>query len=410
MAQAGDLSVRRLGAAPHRLLFFVGATNVLIAMAWWSAWLISANATSPWMPQPEGVPAGWLHAYVMQYQMLPSFMFGFLLTVFPRWMNLPELPWSSYLGVGIGLFGGQIATVLGAFGVGSMLTIGWLMTVLGWVTGLVALAPHLWREQGTTWHAWSCFVALAVGLVGLTLFGLYLLSDATWAWRASAKIGTFGLLLPVYLTVAHRMFPFFAGNVLPGYLPWRPLWLLTAFWVVCIAHLVLELAGAISWLWVIDAPMCVLAIYVCWRWGPRRSERPLTPPLLAVLFLGLGWLPVTFGLYAVQSIGYALSGTYQLGYAPAHALFIGFFGSILVAMVTRVTQGHSGRALTLPKVAVVAFVAIQLVAVIRIMAEMLLDPMFWYAVAGVGWLLGLGFWILWLGATYLAPRVDGKAG
>ena len=35
------------------------------------------------------------------------------------------------------------------------------------------------------------------------------------------------------------------------------------------------------------------------------------------------------------------------GRAPAHALYIGFFGSLLVAMVTRVTQGHSGRPLEL---------------------------------------------------------------
>ena len=29
----------RLAAAPHRLMFFVGAGNVLLAMAWWAAWL-----------------------------------------------------------------------------------------------------------------------------------------------------------------------------------------------------------------------------------------------------------------------------------------------------------------------------------------------------------------------------------
>jgi len=29
-------------------------------------------------------PPGWLHAFIMQYQVLPSFMFGFLLTVAHR--------------------------------------------------------------------------------------------------------------------------------------------------------------------------------------------------------------------------------------------------------------------------------------------------------------------------------------
>ncbi len=94
--QAGhrrDNPLQLLAAAPHRLLFFVGASNVLLAMAWWSAWLIGdALAAVARRARPE-VPAGWMHAIVMQYQVLPAFIFGFLLTVFPRWMNLP--PWSS---------------------------------------------------------------------------------------------------------------------------------------------------------------------------------------------------------------------------------------------------------------------------------------------------------------------------
>ena len=49
----------------------------------------------------------------MQYQMLPSFIFGFLLTVFPRWMGLPEIDRWRYLPVGLGLFGGQLATLAG---------------------------------------------------------------------------------------------------------------------------------------------------------------------------------------------------------------------------------------------------------------------------------------------------------
>ena len=84
------LSPGLLAAAPHRLLFFVGASNVLLAMLWWAAWLASTRWQLWTMPQPSPY-AGWLHAFVMQYQMLPSFIFGFLLTVFPRWMGLPEL-------------------------------------------------------------------------------------------------------------------------------------------------------------------------------------------------------------------------------------------------------------------------------------------------------------------------------
>ena len=33
-------SARRLADTPHRLLFFVGASNVLLAMLWWAATMI----------------------------------------------------------------------------------------------------------------------------------------------------------------------------------------------------------------------------------------------------------------------------------------------------------------------------------------------------------------------------------
>jgi uncharacterized protein involved in response to NO len=89
---ASALSLRRLGVAPHRLMFFIGASNLLLAMAWWAAWLAAARwpaLLTMHQPQPY---AGWLHAFVMQYQMLPSFMFGFLLTTFPKWLGLPDSP------------------------------------------------------------------------------------------------------------------------------------------------------------------------------------------------------------------------------------------------------------------------------------------------------------------------------
>ena len=59
--------------------------------------------------------------------------------------------------------------------------------------------------------------------------------------------------------------------------------------------------------------------------------------MLRVLFLGYAWLPLAMALYAAQSL-LRSDGIDMLGRAPAHALFVGFFGSLLVAMVTRVTQ------------------------------------------------------------------------
>ena len=357
-ARRPSASPRWLAHAPHRLMFFVGASNVLLAMLWWALWLASVRWGLWTMPQ-LAIPPGWLHAFLMQYLVLPSFIFGFLLTVFPRWMGLPDLKRWHYVPVGLGLMGGQLAILLGAAGWDAGLTVGLWMALAGWSAGLATLGRLLADEKGRTWHARSCFAALVLGWLGVAMFLAFVLgAPAQWAF-ASIKLGGFGLLLPVYVTVAHRMFPFFAGNAVPGYTAWRPLWLLGAVWALAMVHLGLELVHAYAWLWLADAPLLALTGYAVWRWWPRRvAGAPRMPGLLAVLFIGTAWLPVTFALYLAQSLTYALGGGFILGRAPMHALFIGFFGSLLVAMVTRVTQGHSGRPLRMYGIAWFAFVAV----------------------------------------------------
>lgn len=395
-----------LAAAPHRLMFFIGAGNLLLAMAWWAAWLASQRwpGLLP-LPQAATFP-GWLHAFVMQYQVLPSFFFGFLLTVFPRWLGLPDVPRWRYLPVGVGMFGGQASMLLGAVGLEVALMVGLFMTLAGWIAGLWILGRLLLSEPGTTWHARSCFAAMLLGLVGVLCFGGLLATGSPWWALAGIKLGTFGLLLPVYLTVAHRMFPFFAGNAVPGYVPWRPMWLLAAFWTLAMAHLLLELLHAYAWSWLADLPMLLLSLVVLWRWWPRGAA----PGLLGVLFVALLWWPLSFALYALQSMLYLESGAFVLGRAPAHALFIGLFASVLVAMVTRVTQGHSGRPLRMYGLAWFAFAGIQAVAAMRVAAEVLPDMLLWQVLSAIGWLLVLSPWVLRIGRIYLSPRADGKPG
>ena len=395
-----------LSAAPHRLLFFVGAGNVLLAMVWWTLWLGWARWPRWPMPQPS-VLAGWMHAIVMQYQVLPPFMFGFLLTVFPFWLGVPALSRRHYVPVGLGLLGGQILTLVGLCGLKSFLFVGLLLTLAGWIVGLAWMIVLLVQaKHRRTWHAVSCVAALGLGLVGLLLTLGYLYSHDARLIIAAIKIGSFGLLLPVYFTVAHRMFPFFAGMVVKAYRPWQSLPLLAGFWLLCLLHLTLEIVPRVAWLWTVDLPLLAVSATWLWRNWPGWSS----PALLRVLFLGFAWLPVAMGLYGVQSLWFATTGHFMLGRAPAHALFVGFFGSLLVAMVTRVTRGHSGRPLQLGRLAGVTFALMQLVAAIRIVADVTKDPLAWQVVAGVGWLLALLPWVLRSGWIYLSPRVDGKSG
>jgi uncharacterized protein involved in response to NO len=242
--------------------------------------------------------------------------------------------------------------------------------------------------------------------VGLVTFMGWLHTDEPRLAFAAIKLGMLGFALPVYFTVCHRMLPFFASCVVPGYQAYRPMAVLAMFWALVLTHLALELAHAYAWLWLADVPMMLLTGYLLWRWWPRGPA----PGLLLVLFIGFAWLPLAFGLFAGQSLWLLATDQFALGRAPVHALGIGFFGSLLVAMVTRVTQGHSGRPLAMTLPAWFAFVLIQLVAVTRVVAEFSADIWAWQAIAAAGWLLAFLPWVLRSSWIYLTPRHDGKPG
>jgi uncharacterized protein involved in response to NO len=399
------LNLRILSTAPHRLLFFIGASNVLLAMAWWALWLFDARWQLFGLAQPS-MPAGWLHAIIMQYSVLPSFIFGFLLTVFPRWLNVDALSKWHYLPVGLGLLGGQVVLLVGLFGYPQLIFIGLIQITAGWTAGLVILISVLMQAKQKLGHAISAALALLFGWVGLLLVLAYSITDQDGLMIAAIKVGTFALLLPIYFTVCHRMLPFFASCVLKDYKVYRPNWSLNLFWLLAMTHLGFELSQLNAWLWLPDSILALLSTFLLWKWWPRDS----VPPLMRVLLLGFAWLPIAMLLYSVQSLYLLNADQFILGRAPAHALFIGFFGSLLVAMVTRVTQGHSGRPLQLGWTAAFAFSLIQVVAVLRILAEIFPDYLAWQSITALLWLCAFLPWVLRSTSIYLSPRIDGKEG
>ncbi|MDQ2971452.1 MAG: NnrS family protein, partial [Pseudomonadota bacterium] len=357
---------RQLAAAPHRLLFFAGASAVIVSMLWWALMLGAMRFGWGFMPMPS-VPPGWAHAMLTQYGMLPMFMFGFLLTVFPRWMNQPALSRRHYVPVALGVFGGYLLANLGLLGMPSVLKIGFALMLAGYIAGLYALGSVLLRDRVRDWHALSCWAALTLGALGLSAFLAFLFgAPASWGWFA-VELGTFGMLLPVFFTVCHRMLPFFSSSVATDYAMRRPAWSLPLVWGLLLAHLTLDLRGLTAWSWLVDVPLAVVFAAHALMWQPWKCMKP---GLLAVLHLSFAWLPLAFALYAAQSIVLFVSGAFVLGRAPLHVLAIGFFGSMLVAMVTRVTQGHSGRPLQMGAVAWLCFALLQIVVLLRVRAEL----------------------------------------
>ncbi len=397
---------RVVASAPHRLLFFGGATAVLLSMLWWATWLLAQR--SGWFALPEPpLPAGWAHAIGMQYQALPMFMFGFLLTVFPRWMSLPAYTRRHYIPVGASLLLGYLAFHVGLLGIPALVHVGIVLSLAGYAIGLTLMLRLLLLDGGRSWHAIACWSALAFGFVGLLLAARYLHGGDARALFAAIKIGTFGLLLPVFLTVCHRMLPFFSQAVIPGYRIYRPGWVLAVMLGLIFVHLLFELAHAYAWLWLVDVPLAALAAMLAWRWRIFQARRVR---LLLVLHWGFAWLPVAFAMYALQSAWFAATGEFALGRAPVHALTVGFFGSLLVAMVTRVTQGHSGRPLEMGRIPWICFLLLQGVAVLRIAAELLPDSPAWLAISAIAWVVAFLPWVLRSTWIYLTPRLDGKPG
>lgn len=400
-------SLRLLATAPHRPLFLAGTVAVLLGMGWWTLQLAALRFGWSHWPMPP-IPTGWGHAMGLQYGLFPPFMFGFLMTTFPRWMDGPSVPPSRYIVVAGGVLGGYVLMHLGLLGQAWLLKLGMALMLGGYVVCVVTLAGVMTGATKRNMHGWSCLAALIVGTLGLTAFLAWLLLGAPVACATlGIKLGTFGFLLPVYFTVCHRMLPFFSHNVAAGYVMRRPRWSLPLVWALLIAHLLLDWRGQLRWLALPDIALALVFGWHALAWQPWKCMRP---GVLAVLHLAFAWLPLAFVLFSVQDVIYLLDGRFTLGRAPLHALAIGFFGSMLVAMVTRVTMGHSGRPLQMGKVAWLCFVLLQGVVLLRIRAELGGDMYLWLVIAAAGWLLAFAPWVLRSAWIYLTPRADGKPG
>ncbi|HEY9091937.1 NnrS family protein [Parasphingorhabdus sp.] len=397
-------------AAAHRLLFLTGVLNFAFLMLWWTAALINLYIL-PFGMVSGAVPATFLHAPVMLYLMLPAFFFGFLLTVFPRWSGFADLQRRQYAPIGSAFF---LATII-AWGALIGDNALWLVAALaiaglGWLIALwhlaVILAAETRSDKGPTWHAWSAFTALCLGLSGLCFSAYFLLTLDGRAYLLANSIGTFGFMLPVFLTVVHRMIPFFAGNVVAGYVRWRPYWVLALVWVFLIPLMLAPIIDSAQLQFIGALALCMLTAIMLWRWWPRGDA----PGLLMVLIWGFAWAPVGFGLIALGHYA-GLSGfDFSPGKAPVHAIYIGMAGSLIIAMVTRVTQGHSGRPLTMNRAAWIAFWGIELSALARIVAGLRGEHGHWLVLAGIIWILLVTPWALKQARIYLARRADGKPG
>jgi uncharacterized protein involved in response to NO len=392
--------------APHRVMFFAGATQGVLAMLWWafdlSARHAGLHAATAWL-----LPAPWLHAVLMSFGFFPFFIFGFVMTAGPRWQAAAPVGAASYLAafalMGAGWLGFYAALWLPLLLVPSLAVV-----VAGWCAGL----PALWRVMRTPSNEQTHIVAVVGGLTFGVLLLAAFLAFAAGAPARLAQIAVKGapwfFLLPVFTALCHRMVPFFSSAVIPQYRVVRPPRLLHLLLACYAAHGLLEVAELPQWTWLADLPAALAALWLSHAWQLRRC---LAVRLLAVLHVAFAWLGLSLALYAAHSL-LLLAEAGSLGLAPLHALTLGFFASAVIGMVTRVTLGHSGRPLNADNATWRVFWGMQAVAVLRVAAEFIHLPGAAHPTiqAALGWLLVFGAWYAKFAPVYLKPRPDGQPG
>ncbi|PTD97237.1 NnrS family protein [Pseudothauera lacus] len=393
--------------APHRAMFLAGMLAVLLSFALW-AWVLIARLG--WWAMPQWVlPVSWVHALLSLGAAFPFFIFGFLLTAMPRWQAVESPPRKAWL-PGWRLLVAGWALMLPGLWLPGLALLALLVVLAGWCVLAAALWQVAFRSPAAPLHARAAWFGVGGGVVAL-LAWLVVLGGGGAGWaRVAIEAGLWWFLLPVFVSVCHRMIPFFSSSIIPGYALWRPAWALHLLLAAAVVHGALAMAALGQWSWLVDAPAALVALMLSVRWRPLAAQRVR---LLGMLHFGFAWLGVAWLLYAVQS-ALALAGIHVFAHAPLHALAVGFFASILLAMVSRVTLGHSGRPLLADGPTWALFLVLQAVAVLRVGADLLpflpWAPAMAVAVAVGGWLAVFGVWALRYLPIYLRPRSDGGEG
>lgn len=411
---AAGTSLRWLLAAPHRYFFFLGMLGLAAASLWWLVQLAARVAGAPLAP---ALPPSWLHGWMMANGFLPFFMFGFLFTAGPKWLHVAGPDARTLAVPGAAALAGFAVVLIGAQVAAAWVALGALLLAVGWTALLLRFYGLLRTSRADDRvHAKLVLIAFAAGTLAHPAFA-FGVTTLSAPWVHSAEMLSIWLFIaPVYVTVAHRLIPFFTASVVPLLDAWRPLWLLAAFNGIVVAHGLLPLGSLAvpgttftALRLAVDLLGAALLFFVAWRWGVVQSLRNR---MLAMLHLGFFWLGIALALYAWNQAT-VLAGAPQagLGLAPLHALTMGFFGGVAFAMVTRVTAGHGGRQLIAEPLTWALFWALQAAVFVRLLVDAWPAQSRWLTLlAIVLWCLALVPWALRNIAIYLRPRADGRPG
>ncbi|MBT9512091.1 MAG: NnrS family protein [Acidovorax sp.] len=413
---------RHVMLAPHRLGFLLAMVVLVASGAWWA--LVLVDRPTGWLGLSVVLPPTLVHSAVMAFGFIPLFFSGFLFTAGPKWLGVEPLPVQA---LRYPLFAQAVGWCLWLAGAHWHAFVALAGLALAW-SGLVWMTAQFWgrvrlSQAQDQLHARVIAGACLLGSISVAGLWLSLALGAPALARAWVFTGLWGFVVVVYVAVAHRMIPFFTSSALPMVQAWRPFWVL---WLMLGAALMQVLAAWLDWAGVpasaagtawglvwgtLQLVVGGVLVWLACVWGLVQS---LKNRLLAMLHIGFLWLGLAFLLGgAAQWLAWGL-GVGGLGLGALHALTMGCLASLMLAMVTRVSCGHSGRALVADRIAWTLFWLLQAATLLRIAAAVPGVPgvvVRWLLLLAAGlWAGTMGAWGVRLGRWYGCLRADGRPG
>lgn len=378
-------------SAGFRPFFLVAAGWAAFAVPLWLA-LFGGETTIP-----SALPPAVWHVHEMVFGYGAAVVAGFLLTVIPNWTGRMPLQGLA-LAFLVLLWGAGRLAVLCSAGLGAGTAAA--LDLAFPFTFVIVVAREI--LAGRNWRNLPMLAALALLLLGNLLVHLDAIGLAPTA-QLGDRLGIATLLMLITF-VGGRIVPSFTRNWLAKQ---RPEVSSPAPFGI-FDRVVLAATAAALTLWA-AAPESAAArwfelvagLALAMRLARWRGQTTWREPLLWVLHLGYGWLALGLLLLALDALVPLLPETTAL-----HALTVGAIGTMTLAVMTRATLGHTGRALTAGPGTTAIYALITLAALLRLTAPLWgTDYLLALLIAGAAWSGAFGLFVLLYGRPLSLRRL-----
>ena len=390
------LAIPPLLRLAFRPLFLGGTLFSIIIVAWWSYfWL------NPFNWQPYGGPVWW-HGHEMLFGFGVSIVVGFLLTAVQTWTGVAGLKGRPLLVLVLAWLLGRL---LLAFGADLPLWLVMAGDLLFLIFAAIAMTYPVFKAKQRQNMIFVPILAILALLNGLSHWGVVTNQPEVAQRSLHGAIMMFVLIIAI---LGGRVIPFFTANG-AGVEKKPPIkWLE----IVSIASIMFLVAVAFVGFNNIPSDLLlalssIAAIANGWRFLRWNGQHCAKIPLLWSLHLSYAFLPLGFIVLALYAAGYTSSLS-----AAVHCFTVGAMGGMILAMISRVTLGHTGRPLQPPKLMSIGYIAIIVGAILRVALPGWFPEGYSWAIglAGGLWILGYGIYVFYYGPMLVAARVDGSLG